>query len=546
MNTTTQPIPQQRRITVIPADPSFAEKDIRKKHLRVAPYCRVSTDNEEQLNSYNAQIAYYTEKIAATPEWTMVRLYADEGITGTSMKKRKEFLRMLRDCDRGKIDLVITKSVSRFGRNTLDGLDTVRKLKRQGIGVYFEKENVNTLYMDNEMILTFMMSQAQAESESLSGNVKWGHRKNFKDGKVYYHYASFLGYREGPDGMPEVDPEEAAVVRRIFARYLMGQSIHQICKDLTADGVKTARGKDTWRDSVVQGMLQNEKYIGDALLQKTYMADLFTHEQRKNMGELPKYYVHECHPAIIDRDTFQRVQEELARRSSLRKTSSRTKTELGKYCGKYVLSELLVCGECGSPYRRVVWSRPEGKRIVWRCINRLEHGKKVCKKSPTWNETGIHTAVTASMNELFHAQAAKEALETSITAALAGEDGELSLPALEVRIRSLQERQMELFQLAVSAGPDCLDYDGEIQRVNMAKTSLMAKKAELEREGRSAAAFERRMGEIAKELEQASGTIIDFDEVTVRQLVSNIKVVSKDTLMVRFKDGTEITQMIGG
>lgn len=546
MNTTTQPIPQQRRITVIPADPSFVEKDIRKKHLRVAPYCRVSTDNEEQLNSYNAQIAYYTEKIAATPEWTMVRLYADEGITGTSMKKRKEFLRMLRDCDRGKIDLVITKSVSRFGRNTLDGLDTVRKLKRQGIGVYFEKENVNTLYMDNEMILTFMMSQAQAESESLSGNVKWGHRKNFKDGKVYYHYASFLGYREGPDGLPEVDPEEAAVVRRIFARYLMGQSIHQICKDLTADGVKTARCKDTWRDSVVQGMLQNEKYIGDALLQKTYMADLFTHEQRKNMGELPKYYVHECHPAIIDRDTFQRVQEELARRSSLRKTSSRTKTELGKYCGKYVLSELLVCGECGSPYRRVVWSRPEGKRIVWRCINRLEHGKKVCKKSPTWNETDIHTAVTASMNELFHAQAAKEALETSITAALAGENGELSLPALEVRIRSLQERQMELFQLAVSAGPDCLDYDGEIQRVNMAKTSLMAKKAELEREGRSAAAFERRMGEIAKELEQASGTIIDFDEVTVRQLVSNIKVVSKDTLMVRFKDGTEITQMIGG
>ena len=179
MNTATQQIPQ-RRITIIPADPQLTEKDIRKKHLRVAPYCRVSTDSEEQLNSYNAQIAYYTEKIAATPEWTMVRLYADEGITGTSMKKRKEFLKMLRDCDRGKIDLVITKSVSRFGRNTLDGLDTVRKLKRQGIGVYFEKENVNTLYMDNEMILTFMMSQAQAESESLSSNVKWGHRKNFK------------------------------------------------------------------------------------------------------------------------------------------------------------------------------------------------------------------------------------------------------------------------------------------------------------------------------------------------------------------------------
>ncbi len=541
---TTQQTPQKRRITVIPPNPQLTERDIHKKHLRVAPYCRVSTDSEEQLNSYNAQIAYYTEKIAATPEWTMVRLYADEGITGTSMKRRKEFLKMLRDCDRGKIDLIITKSVSRFGRNTLDGLDTVRKLKRKGIGVFFEKENTNTLYMDNEMILTFMMSQAQAESESLSGSVKWGHRKNFKDGKVYYHYASFLGYRKGPDGLPEIDPDEAAIVRRIFARYLLGQSVHQICRDLMSDGVKTAQGSDSWHDSVVRKMLQNEKYIGDALLQKTFMADLFTHEQRKNMGELPQYYVHECHPAIIDRDTFQRVQEELARRSSLRKTSSKTKTELGKYCGKYVLSELLVCGECGSPYRRVVWSRPEGKRIVWRCINRLEHGKKVCKKSPTWNETDIQAAVTAAMNELFHTQTAKEALEASITAALAGEDGELSLPALETQIHSLTERQLELFQLAVSAGPDCLDYDEEIQRVNMAKTSLMAKKAELEREGRTAAAFDRRMEEIASELAQTAGTITEFDEVTVRQLVSNIKVVSKDTLLICFKDGTEITQTI--
>ena len=425
-----------------------------------------------------------------------------------------------------------------LGKETIDLYNTSdTRGSQRSMGVNYQK-------LGKEMILTFMMSQAQAESESLSGNVKWGHRKNFKDGKVYYHYASFLGYRKGPDGLPEIDPDEAPIVRRIFSRYLLGQSVRQICRDLMADGVKTAQGSDSWHDSVVRKMLQNEKYIGDALLQKTYMADLFTHEQRKNMGELPQYYVHECHPAIIDRDTFQRVQEELARRSSLRKTSSKTKTELGKYCGKYVLSELLVCGECGSPYRRVVWSRPEGKRIVWRCINRLEHGKKVCKKSPTWNEADIHAAVTAAMNELFHAQTAREALEASITAALAGEDGELSLPALEAQIKALQERQIELFQLAVSAGPDCLDYDEEIQRVNTAKTSLMAQRAELEREGRTAAAFDRRMEEITRELEQTAGTITEFDEITVRQLVSNIKVVSKDTLLVCFKDGTEITQTV--
>lgn len=194
----------------------------------------------------------------------------------------------------------------------------------------------------------------------------------------------------------------------------------------------------------------------------------------------------------------------------------------------------------------MVWSRPEGKRIVWRCINRLEHGKKICKKSPTWNEADIHAAVTAAMNELFHAQTAKEALDASVTAALAGEDGELSLPALEAQIHSLTERQLELFQMAVSAGPDCLDYDEEIQRVNIAKTSLMAKKAEaeLEREGRTVAAFDRRMEDIASELEQTAGTITEFDEVTVRQLVSNIKVVSKDTLLICFKDGTEIPQTI--
>lgn len=529
-------------VTMIPADPQMAERDLRKKHLRVAPYCRVSTDKEEQLSSYEAQIEYYTEKIDANPDWTMVRLYADEGITGTSAKKRKDFLQMIRDCERGKIDLVITKSVSRFCRNTLDGLNYVRRLKRHGVGVYFEKENVNTLFMDNEMILTFMMSQAQAESESLSGNVKWGHRKNFKDGKVYYHCKNFLGYRWGADGQPEIDPEQAAVVRRIFSRFLLGHSVRQITTDLMTDGIKTATGKTVWHDSVIQKMLCNEKYIGDALLQKTYIADLFTREKRINNGELPKYYVHDCHPAIIDRGTFQKVQEELARRSSLKKTSSKAKTQLGKYCGKYVLSELLVCGECGSPYRRVIWTQKGVKRVVWRCQNRLEHGRKICKHSPTLDEGDIHDAVISAMNELFQTQVARNAVKASISAVLAGEEQTLSLPAVELQIRNLQERQLELFQLIVSAGADCTDYDEELRQVNMAKTKLMAKKAELEKEQRGAAAFEERLAELDAELEQSCGALTDFDELTVRQLVSNIKVLDKDSLLICFKDGTEITQ----
>ena len=276
-------------------------------------------------DSNKRKATQYYEKVKSNPQWALIALYADQGVTGTSTKHRKQFMRMIRDCEKGKIGLIITKFVSRFSRNTLDGLKYVRKLKNLGVGVYFEKENVNTLIMDNELILTFMMSGAQAESESMSGNVKWGHRKNFKDGKVYYHYNNFLGYREGEDGNPEIAPEEAEIVKRIFSRYLQGQSVAKIIAELEADGIKTVRGNNKWNDGVIRNMLTNEKYMGDALLQKTFVSDIFTRRSEKNLGQLPKYYVHECHPAIIDRETFYQVQEEMARRSSLPQKSINTK-----------------------------------------------------------------------------------------------------------------------------------------------------------------------------------------------------------------------------
>ena len=532
-----------RRVTIIPADPKYTQKDIRKQHLRVAPYCRVSTDSDEQLTSYKAQIAYYTEKIAGNPDWTMVRMYADEGITGTSMKKRKDFLKMIADCEAGKIDLVITKSTTRFARNTLEGIQIVRKLKRLGIGVYFEKENANTLYMDNEMILTFFFSQAQAESESLSKNVSWGHRRNFENGKVYYQYKSFLGYKRGPDGQPEIDEEQAAVVRRIFARYMMGDSVRKICNDLEADGIATARGGEKWSDSTVQHMLRNEKYIGDALLQKTFIQDIFTRKSVKNTGQLPKYYVHDCHPAIIDRETFQKVQEEIARRGSIRKTSSKAKTELGKYSGKYALSEIMVCGECGSPYRRQTYM-PHGEKIhVWRCLNRMENGKRICKCSPTFVEADIHAAVVSAMNEMFSQQTAKEALKECITTALATAEPELTLPAVESRIRSLQTRQIELYKLASVPGAGD-SYDEEIGQINAEKMRLMQLKAEMEISRQTNAAVDRRMVEIDQAVDRYSGAITEYDDIRTRQLVSMIKVMDKETLLFRFKDGTEITQHI--
>lgn len=533
-----------RKVTVISADPKHNQKDIRKQRLRVAPYCRVSTNSEEQLDSYQAQIEYYTEKIAAQQEWTMVDMFADEGKTATSTKKRKDFLRMIKACEKGKVDLIITKSVSRFCRNTLDGLDYVRRLKRMGVGVFFEKENVNTLYMDNEMILTFMMSQAQAESESMSGNIRWGHRKNFKDGKVYFHYAGFLGYRRGENNLPEIDPEEAEIVRRIFSRYLIGHSVAKIIADLEADGIKTARGHKKWNDGVIRGMLRNEKYMGDALLQKTYIADLFTRQTKKNTGELPQYYVENSHPAIIDRLTFQRVQEEMARRSSLKKISAAAKTELAKYSGKYVLTELLSCGNCGSPYRRVTWTRPEGKKIVWRCINRLENGKKFCKDAPTLEESRIHTAVVSAMNEMFSLKSLKAILQDSIRTALLPEHGETSLAAIDSRLSQLREQQYRLLQLAAAVGADSTQYDEELKKVSMEFSALVAKRSELEKNKQDIEQADERAEQLTAELEAVDTGITTFDEVTVRQLISAITVLSEEKLLIRFKDGTEIEQII--
>lgn len=533
-----------RKVTVIPADPKHNQKDIRKQRLRVAPYCRVSTNSEEQLDSYQAQIEYYTEKIAAQQEWTMVDMFADEGKTATSTKKRKDFLRMIKACEKGKVDLIITKSVSRFCRNTLDGLDYVRRLKRMGVGVFFEKENVNTLYMDNEMILTFMMSQAQAESESMSGNIRWGHRKNFKDGKVYFHYAGFLGYRRGENDLPEIDPEEAEIVRRIFSRYLIGHSVAKIIADLEADGIKTARGHKKWNDGVIRGMLRNEKYMGDALLQKTYIADLFTRQTKKNTGEIPQYYVENSHPAIIDRLTFQRVQEEMARRSSLKKVSAAAKTELAKYSGKYVLTELLSCGNCGSPYRRVTWTRPEGRKIVWRCINRLENGKKFCKDAPTLEESRIHTAVISAMNEMFSQKSLKAILQDSIRTALLPENGETSLAAIDSRLSQLREQQYRLLQLAAAVGADSTQYDEELKKVSMEFSALVAKRSELEKNRQDTEQADERAEQLAAELEAVDTGITTFDEVTVRQLISAITVLSEEKLLIRFKDGTELEQII--
>ena len=358
-------INKNANVTVIPARYHAAkqEKDEDKPKLRVAAYCRVSTDSEEQATSYEAQIEHYTEYIQKNPEWELAGIFADEGLSGTDTRKRGEFNRMIEECMAGKINMVITKSISRFARNTLDCLKYIRQLKDRNIPVFFEKENINTMDSKGEVLLTIMASLAQQESQSLSQNVKLGLQYRYQQGLVQVNHNRFLGYTKDEEGQLIIEPKEAEVIKRIYREYLEGASLAQIGKSLEADGILTAAGKAKWRPETLKKILQNEKYIGDALLQKTYTVDFLSKKRVKNNGIVPQYYVENSHEPIIPRDLYMQVQEEMARRANLHSGAKRKKRV---YSSKYALSSIVYCSKCGDIYRRIAWNNRGKHSTVWR------------------------------------------------------------------------------------------------------------------------------------------------------------------------------------
>ena len=538
-------ITAEKKIIEIPANPVHKEKDIRKRELRVAPYCRVSTDSEEQLNSYKSQIEYYTQIIEENPHWRLAGIFADEGLSATSTKKRAQFNRMIQKCRRGGIDLIITKSVSRFARNTLDCIGYVRKLKDMGVGVLFEKEGVNTLEMDDETLLTIFGVLAQTESQSLSKNVAMGFRQSFKAGKVPFRYNGFLGYRKGEDGNPEIDEDEAKIIRRIYHRYLAGESVGKIRLDLMADGIRSPKGKEEWAEVVVQSILRNERYVGDALLQKTYIKDVISRKSEKNNGVLPQYYVQNNHPAIIDRDIWNKVQEEIARRTAKRKSPSKTAhTGSSKYSSKYALNEILVCGECGTPYRHVVWTKPDGKVAVWRCISRLEHGKKHCKKSPTMPEEALHSAIMSAISEAILQDALLTAITDSVKAAACADSDAAEYQAARRRIGELDEMSSNLIAQSATAGEDEDFFDKKIKEVFEERTKWSKIVRDFEMKDSLDRYTERQVTEAVSLLEREPLLLSQYDDQIVRQLVDTIRVEAKDQITVILKGGTEITQYI--
>ncbi len=533
------------RIVVIPAK-SREETGQAQRLLRVAAYCRVSTDQEEQESSYEAQIGYYTEKINSNSEWQMAGIFADEGITGTQAKKRPEFMKMIRLCRQGKIDMVLTKSLSRFARNTVDSLKYIRDLKALGIAIVFEKENINTLETDTEMMLTIMSCFAQAESESISKNVSWGIRQSFKNGNVPMQYARLLGYRKGANGNAEIVPEEAEIVKEIFSQYLDGSSMEQIADRLSKKGLTTKGSGSPYRKIVIQRILTNEKYTGDALLQKTYIADCITKKSRKNNGELPMYLVKDHHEPIISRADFNRVQEEMARRSAKQSIAEKlTKTEQGKYSAKYALSELLICGECGSHYRRVTWTAKGFKEIKWRCINRIQYGKKKCHSSPTVDEQALHRAIVSAINEFCEVKDdVAKALRESITEVL---DPNLngSVQAAQQRIDELAHNIDELIKLATvpeTAQSAMADIEKFSEEMKTLREFIETEKTKQITAQRGSAELDA----ILERLENEDFTMTEYDDVAVRQLIEKVTVERKDTITVTFKGGFELRKELNG
>ncbi|OLS01601.1 recombinase family protein [Tissierella creatinophila] len=516
----------EKNITVIPARKrvgSTAAKEKVKK-LRVAAYCRVSTETEEQNSSYEVQVAHYTEFIKKNAEWEFAGIFADDGISGTNTKKREEFNRMIDECMEGNIDLVITKSISRFARNTLDCLKYIRQLKDKNISVFFEKENINTMDTKGEVLLTIMASLAQQESQSLSQNVKLGLQYRYQQGKVQVNHNRFMGYTKDEEGNLIIVPEEAHIIKRIYREYLEGKSLAGIGRDLEKEGILTAAGKPKWRPETIKKILMNEKYIGDALLQKTFTVDFLTKKRVKNEGHVPQYYVENSHEAIIPKELFLQAQEELHRRNNIYTGADKSKR---LYSSKYSLSTITFCGQCGDIYRRVYWNIHGRKEFVWRCVTRIDQGPKVCKNR-TVKEGDLYDAVMTAINRLLAGgDNMIRTLEENIHAVI-GDTTEYKISEIN---NLLEEKQKEVISLA-NKGKDYEFLADEIDKLREERQRFLVQDASLSGENE-------RIGELIEFIRNNKYRTQRYDGALVRKLIQNVTVYD-DHFVICFKSGIEV------
>lgn len=525
-------MPVARAVTVIPATTGrfapAASNVVNTK--KVAAYARVSTDYEEQLSSFEAQMDYYTTHIKSNSNWTFIEVYTDEGISATSTKKREGFNRMITDALDGKIDLIITKSVSRFARNTVDTLTTVRHLKEKGVEVYFEKENIYTLDSKGELLITIMSSLAQEESRSISENVTWGQRKRFADGKVSLPYKQFLGYEKGEDGFPKIVEKEAIVVRLIYRLFLEGKTPSWIAKYLTSNKIPTPAGKEIWQQSTVSNILQNEKYKGDAMLQKSFTVDFLTKKKKVNEGEVPQYYVENSHSAIITPEVFDLVQHEIKKR----KDAKGYKTSGGCFSGK------IVCGKCASFYGSKVWhSTSKYRRVIWQCNSKFKNDEKC--NTPHLYEDILKKTFNEAFNSLLRNK--EEILKGYVpiiqvladTSKLDKESAKLERE-LEVVAEELKKCIEQNANTVLNQAEYEKKYKSLLDKYENIKKSL----EEINDKRLEKNAKQENIAVFIKELEMIDGLITEFDEELWNASIEKVIVHPENKITFTFKDGMEL------
>lgn len=525
-----------KNITVIPAiiDRRTGSVAGQAHRRRVAGYARVSTDSEEQLTSYEAQVDYYTHYIQSNPDWRFVKVYTDEGISATNTKKRDGFNHMIQDALDGKIDLIVTKSVSRFARNTVDSLTTVRKLKEKGVEVYFQKENIYTLDSKGELLITIMSSLAQEESRSISENVTWGQRKRFADGKVSLPYRQFLGYRKGADGLPEIVPEQAEIVRRIYRAFMHGKTVGAIARELTADGIPTPGGKVKWQSSTVESILRNEKYRGDARLQKKFTVDFLQKKMKVNEGEVPQYYVENSHPAIVEPEEWDLVQAEFTRRK-----------ELGKrYSSNSIFSSMIFCGDCGAMYGSKVWhSTDKYRRAIWQCNDKFKDERRCT--TPHLYEEDIKSLFLRAFSKLMDVK--KQILEDCqlVKDTLCNcDDLDKEQADLIEEMDILSEvirRCVEENTVKVQNQAEYYErYDRHAQKYDKLKKRYEAIEAERQRRKEQSD----RLGAFISTIHEQEQMPIEFTDDLWLATVDRMTVNADETVVFAFKNGTKITEQM--
>ena len=518
-----------RRVTTIPATLTRigGTPIALKAKRRVAGYARVSTELEEQATSYEAQVDYYTRYIQSKDDWEFVKVYTDEGISATNTIHRLGFQEMIKDALDGKIDLIVTKSVSRFARNTVDSLTTVRMLKEKGIEIYFEKENIWTLDSKGELLITIMSSLAQEESRSISENTTWGHRKRFADGVVYLNTSSLLGYRKVAKGKYEIIEEEAEIIRYIYSEYLAGTSISWIGRSLEDKGISTSRGSSKWSYSTIKSILSNEKYTGNALLQKTIGVDFLTKKRKVNEGEVPQYYVEGSHPAIIEQKVFDAVQDLLKGKAKSKRKGS-------------IFSGMVYCADCGSPYISKTWhSTDKYRRTIWQC--EAKYQTSTTCSTPHFKEEELKELAVKAINQVL---TKKKEMIAVLTDSL---EHVLSTTALKAEDTSLENELTVLRGLADNAlqrmsipGPDQREASEQYEDYSRQHSALIEKYQSLSDKLEAKKSKRLIIEGYIVELKKQDQLLTEFDPALFSALVSRMKIHSKDKVEVEFRDGSSI------